>query len=172
MKNIRPVTAKDAASILEIYRPYVLDTPISFEVEPPTLKEIEQRILNITAKFPWIVMEEENSIIGYAYVSEFKNRKAYDWSVESTVYIKQGYHRKGIGKKLYQELLIKLYDLGVVNVIGGITLPNQSSVKLHESFGFKQVAQFKDAGFKSGHWWDVGYWQLQLQRPDVPKPLK
>jgi phosphinothricin acetyltransferase len=168
MENIRPATKEDALVISEIYRPYVLDTAISFELEPPSLAEMRKRIIETSEVFPWLVLEEQGTIQGYAYASPFKSRCAYSWSVESTVYVRSGCHRRGVGKKLYQNLLNQLKIRGAVNVIGGISLPNSASVGLHESLGFKQVAQFKDIGFKLGKWWDVGYWQLQLQKPNEP----
>jgi phosphinothricin acetyltransferase len=172
MGDIRSVTLNDAAAIAEIYKPYVLETAISFEIEPPSEAEMSGRIQQNLDHFPWLVWEEQNSILGYAYASQFKSRCAYSWSVESTVYIRQGFHGKGFGKKLYQNLLERLNGQGAVNVIGGIALPNTASVALHQSLGFKQVAQFKDVGFKLGRWWDVGYWQLQLQKPTEPTTLR
>lgn len=172
MGDIRSVTLNDAAAIAEIYKPYVLETAISFEIEPPSEAEMSGRIQQNLDHFPWLVWEEQNSILGYAYASQFKSRCAYSWSVESTVYIRQGFHGKGFGKKLYQNLLERLNGQGAVNVIGGIALPNTASVALHQSLGFKQVAQFKDVGFKLGRWWDVGYWQLQLPKPTEPKTLR
>lgn len=172
MSNIRSAILDDAAAIAEIYKPYVIDTAISFEIEPPSKIEMSERIRQNLETFPWLVWEEENSILGYAYASPFKSRCAYSWSVESTVYVRQNFHGKNIGKRLYVNLLETLSAQGAVNVIGGIALPNAASVGLHESLGFKQVAQFKDVGFKLGRWWDVGYWQLQLQKPMEPVALR
>ncbi len=172
MEKIRSATSHDVASILEIYRPYILDTAISFETEPPSLEDMQKRIAETLDLFPWLVIESEKSIQGYAYATPFKSRHAYSWSVESTVYVKKGFHGKGFGKKLYKDLLGKLKSQGVVNVIGGISLPNDASVRLHESFGFRQVAQLKEVGFKFGKWWDVGYWQLRLDNPVEPNPLR
>lgn len=172
MQNIRLATLDDAAAITDIYRPYVLDTAISFESEAPSGAEMRGRIEQNLGSFPWLVWEENGSILGYAYAGAFKSRCAYSWSVESTVYVRQNFHKKGIGKMLYRDLLERLKSQGAVNVIGGIALPNAASVGLHESLGFKQVAQFKDIGFKLGRWWDVGYWQLQLQKPAEPAALR
>jgi L-amino acid N-acyltransferase YncA len=172
MTNIRPATVDDAASILEIYCPYIRETAITFELEPPPIIEIQERINQTLELFPWLIWEQEGLILGYAYASPFKSRCAYSWSVESTIYVRQKHHGKGIGKMLYQSLLANLKSQGAVNVIGGIALPNAASVGLHESLGFKQAAQFKDVGFKLGRWWDVGYWQLQIQKPNEPKPLQ
>jgi L-amino acid N-acyltransferase YncA len=170
--SIRTADVNDAEVMLGIYRPFVLETAISFETETPSLEEFQKRITEISENFPWLVLEQEGKLIAYAYASPFKSRCAYSWSVESTVYVHKDFQRKGLGKQLYLELIDRLKEQGVVNIIGGIALPNNASVGLHESLGFKQVAQFKDVGFKLGKWWDVGYWQLQLQKPNMPEPLR
>jgi L-amino acid N-acyltransferase YncA len=119
----------------------------------------------------WLVCEQDGRMAGYAYAGPYRSRCAYSWSVESTVYVHREFQGKGIGKKLYRQLFEILKGQGVVNVIAGITLPNEASVGLHESLKFEKVAEFKDVGFKLGHWWAVGFWQLQLQKPDRPKDL-
>lgn len=172
MKQTRFATVNDAASMLEIYRPYVQETPISFETECPSNEEFQRRVLERSGKYPWLVCEVDGEIVGYAYAGAFHARRAYQWSVESTVYIKEGCHRRGIGRDLYENLFQILKGQGVVNVIGIITLPNEGSQKLHEHFGFVQAALYKDIGFKFDKWWDVGYWQLQLQKPQHPGPLR
>lgn len=172
MLKIRLASLDDADAIAEIYKPYVLDTAISFETAAPSASEMRDRLKQTLEHFPWLVCEQENSILGYAYAGSFKSRCAYSWSVESTVYVRQDSHKKGIGKLLYQNLLLRLEAQGAVNIIGGIALPNAASVALHESLGFKQVAQFKDVGFKLGRWWDVGYWQLQFEKPTEPIALR
>lgn len=172
MGSIRIATEKDAKDILEIYKVYVLNTSISFETDVPSEEEMKQRISLTLEFFPWIVYEEEDNILGYAYASPFKSRCAYSWSVESTVYVKLQWHRKGIGRMLYMDLLNRLQCQGAINIIAGISLPNDKSVKLHESLGFKKVAQFKNVGFKHEKWWDVGYWQLEFSCTDRPEPLR
>ena len=172
MERIRLAKLSDAEVIQNIYKPYVLESPISFEIIPPSSDEMKSRISDTLEKFPWLVYEHDNVVVGYAYASPYKSRCAYSWSAESTVYIREGYHGKGIGKALYTSLLSQLKNQGVVNVIGGISLPNAASVRLHESLGFTQVATFKDVGFKFKKWWDVGYWQLQFQKPIEPQLLK
>lgn len=169
--TIRMANVSDVEQMLDIYTPYVLNTPISFELEPPSHAEFLSRLLEITAKYPWLVFEEANQIQGYAYASAFKSRCAYAWSTESSIYVRQGFQGRGIGKDLYAHLLQILKMQGVVNVIGGMAIPNDASLKLHEYFGFEKVAHFKDVGYKLGKWWDVGYWQLQLQRPLQPQVL-
>jgi L-amino acid N-acyltransferase YncA len=164
--HLRIACEEDVDAMLSIYTPYVLETPISFETTPPPRPEFRQRLADVQKKFPWIVCEVEGKVIGYAYASPFKTRAAYDWSVESSIYLQRGQHQKGIGKKLYAHLIELLQTQGIANVIGGMALPNAASKALHESLGFKQVAQFKNVGYKFGQWWDVGYWQLELQRSD------
>lgn len=171
-RKIRTATVDDAQAMLEIYRPYVLETPISFEMEVPSLIDFQSRVAETLGKFPWLICEMDNQIIGYAYAGPFRSRLAYMWSVESTVYVRTGFHGKGIGQDLYKILFKVLKSQGAVNVIGGITLPNEASVKLHERFGFVNVARIKDAGFKMGKWWDVGYWQLQFEKPQRPGLLE
>ncbi|MGZ3695502.1 MAG: N-acetyltransferase family protein [Bdellovibrionota bacterium] len=171
MNRVRTATTHDAAAMLEIYSPYVLATPVSFETELPSLSEFQARIAAKLEKFTWLAYERDGQIIGYAYAGAFKSRLAYQWTAETSVYVRQGFHGKGIGKALYENLLPILQEQGLINVIGGMTMPNEGSRKLHEHFGFTQVAQFKDAGFKLGQWWDVGYWQLQFPKPEKPSPL-
>jgi len=171
MHRIRSATTDDAAAIAEIYKPYVEETAISFELLAPGVEEMRERIAKVSKEFPWLVYETNGVIEGYAYAGAWKNRCAYDWSVESTVYVKQGRHGQGIGKALYSDLLGRLERQGAINVIGGIALPNEGSVALHETLGFKPVAHFKDIGFKLGKWWDVGYWQLQFPKHEKPNPL-
>jgi phosphinothricin acetyltransferase len=157
--------------MLEIYRPYI-DTPITFEVTPPTLDDFENRVRETLKKFPWLVCEVDGRVAGYSYASPYRSRCAYEWSVESTVYVHQDFHGRGVGRQLYTKLLELLKAQGAVNVIAGITLPNDASVGIHESFGFQPAGVMKDVGFKLGRWWDVGFWQLQLQKPDRPEGLR
>jgi phosphinothricin acetyltransferase len=172
VKEVRSASSADAKAIAEIYRPYVEETAISFEAVPPSAEEFKARIEDTLQKFPWLVYESGGEILGYAYAGAHRTRCAYEWSVECTVYVKKDAHGRGIGKELYQALFKILKDQGAVNIIAGISLPNAASVGLHESLGFQKVANFKDVGFKLGQWWDVGYWQLQIQRPVQPTPLK
>lgn len=171
MSKIRSAAPQDAPYILGVYAPYVLGTSVSFETEVPSLEEFRRRVQETQAKFPWLVCEDDGRVVGYAYASPHRSRCAYEWSVESTVYIEAGYQRKGIGTRLYRELFRLLKAQGVVNVFAGITQPNEGSVSLHESLGFVPIGRFKDVGFKQGKWWDVGWWQLQLQKPVQPTSL-
>lgn len=160
---IRSVQIEDAKKILEIYGPYVSDSSISFETVLSSLKEIQERIAKTTKSYPWLVYEVDGEVVGYAYACEHRTRKAYQWSVDVAVYVSQSQHRRGIGKTLYQALFQKLRSQGFYNAYAGITLPNPSSIGLHESFGFTPVGVYRSVGFKNGKWHDVGWWQCKLQ---------
>ena len=169
--KIRLAKINDATKILQIYTPYVLDSAISFEITVPTLDEFKNRMKEYSNKFPWIVCEIDEQVVGYAYASAHRSRCAYEWSVEASVYIEDKYQGKGIGTKLYKTLFQLLKNQGVVNIFAGITLPNEGSIRLHESLGFLPIGIFKDVGFKKGLWRDVGWWQLQIQKPVQPNHL-
>lgn len=160
---IRLVKLEDAFSVQKIYSHYVAFTTISFELSPPSIEEIEQRIKNIVQNYPWIVYEENKKILGYAYATRFKERKAYDFTAEISVYIDKDFTGKGLGTLLYQNLIEKLKITQIAVLIGGIALPNEKSVRLHESFGFKNAGILKNVGRKFGKWIDVGYWQLEIK---------
>ena len=157
---IRDVLPEDAGQICKIYNHYVSHTIITFEEEPVTEIEIKQRIEKTILKFPWIIYANQGEILGYAYASEWKSRSAYKHSVESTVYLKKGYENHGIGSILYDKLIQKLRGTNIHAVIGGIALPNATSVALHEKFGFEKIGQFNEVGYKFNQWIDVGYWEL------------
>ena len=161
----------DAAVIRSIYSHYVTDTSITFEIEVPTVEEMRKRIIEYTRQFPWLVLEKDGVIVAYAYATPFKARAAYRFSVESSIYVDRALCGKGSGTKLYLELFDRLKKMGVLNIIGGITLPNIPSVAIHEKLGFKLVARFPEVGFKEGKWWDVGYYQLTLPKPVAPEEL-
>jgi phosphinothricin acetyltransferase len=160
---IRKVVPADASQICKIYNYYVENTTISFEEESVPVQEMETRIINVTERLPWYVFCEKEEVLGYAYASPWRTRIAYRFSVESSVYVGLGYSGKGIGSSLYRKLLEELKNQGYHLVIGGITLPNNSSTSLHEKFGFKKVAHFREVGFKLGNWLDVGYWEKNLE---------
>lgn len=160
---IRDVRNEDAPRIAEIYNPYILKTIITFEELPVTGDEMLRRIDNITSNgFPWIVLETGERVIGYAYAGTWRTRPAYRYTVETTIYLDEDFKGKGYGKNLYTALLERLKHNGVHTAIGGISLPNEESVKLHENLGFTKVAHFASVGFKFDHWIDVGFWQLIL----------
>ena len=145
---IRNVEVEDAAQIAEIYNYYIKNTLVSFEESPLHSEEMASRIEEISSSLPWLIYEEQNRIAGYAYASKWKGRCAYRYSVESTAYLQPEAGGKGLGSKLYKALLDELKDGGYHTVIGGISLPNEASIGLHEKFGFKKVAHFSEVGFK------------------------
>ena len=155
---IRESTNSDARIIAEIYNYYIINTTISFELDPITPDEIVHRMKKYKEIGPYLVCEENGEIVGYTYVSRFRERKAYEHSIESTIYLKNGYGGKGLGSKLYSELLSKVSQ-EYHTITAGIALPNDASVRLHEKCGFKKVGHFSEVGRKFGRWIDVGFWQ-------------
>ena len=170
---IRPATPEDAKEIQSIYAPIVTDTAVSFEADPPGVEEMERRIVECSEHRPWLVCDLEDAIAGYAYAAKHRERPAYQWSVEVSVYVLEWFRRLGIGRALYTSLLEILNLQGFNNVYAGVALPNPASVALHESLGFKPVGVYEKAGFKLGAWHDVGWWCLALRehdkRPAAPK---
>lgn len=173
--KIRLAKATDAMAHLEIYRPHVTESAASFELELPSVTEFRSRIVETMKETPWLTAEINGVIVGYAYASKHRSRMAYQWCLESSVYVHGDYRGIGIGAVLYKELFRMLKALGYYNVYGGITLPNKSSVALHESLGFKLVGVYEKVGFKFGRWYDVGWWHLRLneskKQPQAPKKL-
>jgi len=160
---IRKVHIYDAKQLVEIYNYYVLNSVATFDDIPLLPKAFEEKITAINAGYPFLVFEEGSEIMGYAYAGKWRRKPAYKHTVEITIYIKHGEHGRQIGTKLYVELLSLLKSQNYHAIIGGLTLPNDACVKLHEHFGFKQVAHFKQVGLKFGKWQDVGFWQLILE---------
>ena len=158
---IRAIADSDCDAVTRIYNHYITDTIITFEEEPITAAEIASRVQEVlSSDLPWIVAEEGGEIVGYAYASKWKSRAAYRFSVETTVYLGANRTRGGWGTKLYSELFDQLRARGIHAAIGGIALPNEASIALHEKFGMEKVAHFPEVGFKFGRWIDVGYWQI------------
>jgi L-amino acid N-acyltransferase YncA len=161
--NIRPVELTDAAQVAEIYNYYIETSIATFELEPIDAAEMEKRIAEkLAGNYPFYIAEENGELAGYAHGAQFKPRAAYKNSIEVSVYVKNGHHGKGIATLLYEALFVELARRGFHTAIGGISLPNEASVKLHEKFGMVQVAHFKEVGFKFGKWIDTGYWQKLL----------
>lgn len=160
--SIRKILPSDVEAICEIYNYYVLNTAITFETSTVSVEEMEKRIQDISAAYPYLVCEEDGKIIGYCYVNSWKNRCAYSSTAESSVYLHKDNHKKGIGSKLYAELLKELKDTSLHAIIAGVALPNEASVRLHEKFGFQKIAHFKETGKKFGKWIDVAYWEIIL----------
>lgn len=159
---IRQVTPQDAPTLACIYNHYVLHTHITFEEEAIPDAEMVKRIAELSGEFPWLVYEKAHTIIGFAYASPWKSRCAYKQSVETTVYLEPSLLGKGVGTELYQALLDKLPPLGLHTAIGGIALPNDASIHLHEKLGFQKIGQFIEVGFKFNSYIDVGYWEKLL----------
>jgi phosphinothricin acetyltransferase len=173
VKSIRMATPGDAAQVSEIYRPIVAGTAISFEIEPPSPAEMEQRIASVTGFAPWLVCQEGGALAGYAYASKHRDRAAYRWCVDVSVYVREGLRRGGVGRALYTSLFALLRLQGFCAAHAGVTLPNPASVGLHESLGFLPVGIYRRVGFKDGAWHDVGWWQLELRerRGEPPRIL-
>jgi len=162
---VRPATPGDAKALARIYNHYVAETTITFEEDQVTAAEMAARIAEtLAAALPWLVAEHQGEVVGYAYASKWKGRCAYRFSAETTVYLDPEETSRGLGSVLYGQLLSDLEARGVHVVIGGIALPNDASVRLHEKLGFRKVAHFEEVGFKFGRWIDVGYWQRTLSR--------
>ena len=166
--QIRLARPSDAAAVAAIYAPHVSEGVASFEASPPTEAEMAERISRTVSERPWLVYEDGGTIWGYAYAARYRDRRAYQWSVETSVYVHRQKHRAGVGRALYRVLFQELTRLGYYNAYAGITLPNAASVALHESFGFAPVGVYRHAGFKLGRWWDVGWWQKSLCAHTVP----
>jgi phosphinothricin acetyltransferase len=167
--SIRLAAEADAEAFAAIYAPVVRDTAISFELTPPTPDDFRRRIRDVTAFAPWLVLEEDGRVAGYAYASSFRARPAYRFTIETTVYVHADHRGRGVGRSLYRALLACLRLQGFRRAIGGITLPNAASVALHEASGFTRCAVFAKVGFKFGAWHDVGFWELELA-PHVADP--
>jgi L-amino acid N-acyltransferase YncA len=159
---IRPCTTADADAIADIYNYYVDNTVITFEEEAVSVAEMARRISNSTQTFPWLVCEANSQVVGYAYATKWRERSAYRYSVEVSVYVQAASTGHGYGKALYAELFMRLAAQGCHVLVGGIALPNAASVGLHEHFGFQKVAHFAAIGRKFERWIDVGYWQKVL----------
>ncbi len=159
---IRTATTADAEQICNIYNHYIEQSWISFEEKPVSIKQMQQRIKDISASFPWLVYAVDQQILGYAYASRWKTRSAYRYSVESTVYLSKQGIGQGIGSQLYVALIAELKETDAHSVIGCIALPNVASIALHEKIGFEKVAHFKEVGRKFDQWIDVGFWELIL----------
>ena len=159
---IRKANPDDAYNIALIYNYYIDNSTITFETSPVSAEEMSDRITDISEKYPYFVYEESGKVVGYCYVSAWKKKAAYIKTVESTIYIDKDFHGKGIGRTLMKKLIIELRERSFHAIIACITIPNPTSVKLHEEFGFRQVSEFNEVGFKFGKWINVGDWELIL----------
>lgn len=173
--SVRLATQDDGAAVAAIYGPIVRDTSISFETEIPNGAVMAERILSTLAAHPYLVAERAGQVVGYAYASKHRERAAYRWSVDVTVYVAPQAHRTGVGRALYGPLLSILRAQGFHSAFAGIALPNAGSVGLHEAMGFVPVGIYRNVGFKHGKWHSVGWWGLELvkrvEAPAEPLPL-
>ena len=174
--RLRLATADDAAAIASIYARYVTESAVSFETEPPDEAEVRSRIEAGGALHPWLVAcDEGDGLLGYAYATAFRARRAYRFTVETTVYLAQGAQGRGIGRALYAALIPLLEAQGFTQAIAAITLPNDASVRLHEALGFARAGLYREVGFKLGEWRSVGLWQRALaplaETPEEPRPF-
>jgi phosphinothricin acetyltransferase len=161
--TIRPADSADVEQIVEIYNHYVLTSAITFEEAPVEVSEMARRIHEVHAvPLPWLVAASDANVLGYAYATRWKARAAYKFSAESTVYLRADAVGKGIGRELYAHLIAALRTAGVHAVIGGVALPNDASLGLHQKLEFEKVAHFKEVGFKFNRWIDVIYWERIL----------
>ena len=166
---------RDAAACAQLYAPFVEGTAISFEDEPPGAGELAKRIASTTERHPWLVLEDDDGLVGFAYGSQHRTRAAYRWAVDVTVCVEPAKHRRGAGRSLYEALLELLRRQGYRIACAGVTLPNDASVGLHEALGFEHIGTYRRIGWKAGEWHDVGWWQLPLLPQDggeqPPEPL-
>ena len=165
--SVRVATEADAAALLAIYTPFVTDTAVSFETEPPSVAEFTARLRECLARWAWLVAECDGVIAGYAYGGSHRARAAYRWSVETSAYLDPRFQRRGIGTALYRALLDALTAQGYCNAYAGATLPNDASVALHRRVGFEPIGVFRRVGYKFGRWHDVAWMQCSLREaPD------
>lgn len=167
---IRQAKVGDAEPLLAIYRPIVLETAVSFELEPPTLEQFRQRIVKAVSDYDWLVAEVDGRTAGYAYGTSHRPRGAYRYAVETSAYVHPDFYRRGIGLKLYEKLLRNLAKKGYCNAYAAIALPNEASIALHKRAGFVYIGTFPSVGRKFGRWHDVSWWYCHLR--DEPTAIK
>lgn len=166
MIKLRTATAQDAPALSKIYKYYVENTTISFEYDAPTTEEFAERVTHKLEKYPFIVAEDNGTVVGYSYASEYRERRAYDHSVELSIYVDKDERHCGIGTMLYSALLSLLSEQNFASAYSCITIPNSPSVSFHEEMGFKLIGYFHKAGFKHGAWLDVAWYERALSSYD------
>ena len=169
---IRLATASDGPALAEIYRPAITESAISFELEPPDGNEMATRVAKIIDRTPWLVLERDGAVIGYAYASPHRDRAAYQWSVEVSAYVHRDAWRTGAARAMYSSLFAVLVMQRFRNAYAGITLPNPASVGFHTAVGFTLVGVYRGVGYKFGAWHDVGWFErpLATRIPEPPPP--
>ncbi|RDZ63143.1 GNAT family N-acetyltransferase [Haloferax sp. Atlit-12N] len=166
--RLRAATASDLPAIREIYAPFVEDTAISFAYDPPSVADLEAKLEKKT-DYPWLVCELDGEVAGYAYAGAIRERVAYQWAVETSIYVHPDFQRRGVARGLYTALLDLLERQGYVSAVAVVTTPNPASIAFHESFGFERVGRFERVGYKHDAWHDVEWWSLDLgDRPEEP----
>ncbi|MER7248493.1 N-acetyltransferase family protein [Kribbella sp. NPDC000426] len=169
MVQVRDASVADAEACAAIYAPYVTDSAITFEIDPPGPVEMASRIAQAQSTHAWLVAEDENRVVGYAYGGPMKPRAAYRWSCEVSVYLEAGRRRTGAGRALYEALFARLTARGYRTAVAGMTLPNAASEGLHKSLGFEPIGTYRNIGWKLDNWHDVAWVQRPLaQLPDPP----
>ena len=172
---IRLARPADSAMLADIYRPAVMNSAISFELEPPDGAEMQRRVTQVMARTPWLVCERDGVVHGYAYASRHRERPAYQWSVDVSAYVSSDARRTGVGRALYTSLFAALVVQGFRNAYAGVTLPNAASVGLHTSMGFTPVGVYREVGYKNGAWHDVAWFERALaahdREPQAPRLL-
>ena len=164
----RMASSEDAESILDIYRPFVLHSHTSFEYEVPTVQEIARRISETLTQDPWLIAEKGKTVLGYAYAGVFRKRRAYWWTREISIYMSEQSIGTGVSYLLYKKLIDLLTAQGYFQLIAGIALPNDRSIRFHEKCGFSYVGKFEGIGFKNAVFHDVGFWQKPINCDDQP----
>ncbi len=160
--------ARDGAGCAAVYAPFVTESAASFEERAPTAEQFATRIELTSKTHPWLVADNGERVVGFAYGCPHRERAAYRWAADVSAYVAPEHQRRGIGRALYGSLLPLLVRQGFHVACAGIALPNEASVALHELFGFRLVGVYPRIGFKRGEWWDVGWWELELRRPETP----
>ncbi|MEP6898150.1 MAG: GNAT family N-acetyltransferase [Rhodanobacter sp.] len=169
---IRPARDDDAEAIHAIYASSVDDGAATFETVLPGVSAMRERIFQRLAQYPWLVWEDAGEVLAYAYAGRFRERAAYDWIAETSIYVRADTQRRGVARRLYGALLETMCLQGISQAVGVITLPGHVSVRMHESMGFGAAGVWRQCGYKHGQWWDVGVWQKQLRVADAaPSPV-
>jgi len=166
--NVRDASERDAEACAAIYAPYVTDTAITFESDPPLPVEMAERIATAARTHAWVVLENEGRVVGYAYGGPFNSRVAYRWSCEVSVYLERGRRRTGGGRALYDALFPRLAERGFRTAVAGMTLPNDASVGLHRAMGFEPVGTYRRIGWKHNTWHDVAWTQRTITTGQDP----
>src|SRR5215218_1373562 len=170
--TVRLATPADGAACAAIYAPYVLGSAVSFEVEPPSEGEMAARIERVTAHWPWVVVEVGGVVRAYAYGTRHRERAAYDWTIETTVYVSEAFQGRGLGRMAMRSLIAVLRLQGFHLAVAGITAPNQGSIALHRSLGFARIGEFEAMGWKLDAWHGVEWFALELSpRDPIPDPV-